>query len=543
MFGSDTQKFTTLWTSMPSVEAAFSNIKCTHVSKHPEVAHGLRNDGTYKSAEAAAYPDGMNRAPAKSIMGSQDRRLLHRSSLRSSAAPCSRSAVYGTVQAGRLFSQKFRGALLEIGFEPSLDDEGVFRLDHRLGRIILATHVDDGIGGASTPEVLAWMYEQLEVKGFDFSQKGPWDTVLGFGCTRNHANRSVTLTARKQITDLAREHLCDEVAKSLNPPTPTDQSIMSLQPPPSETDAERAANEGWRSRARSLKGALIHIAHAHPAIQNGISRACKYMTTPTHESYAAAKRILAWLNNRLDLGVTFGAPHLRALDDLAPSAEPIMPMASERDYSLVCCVDSDLPGTPMQPRDTESDEPIDRASHRAQLGYNISFAGGSLEASSRRQASTAVDTPAAELFAASTAAAILVLIVSVVKFASFGRLDTTPVRIWCDNEAAVLVSKDATSIKRLAYIARRCTRAPARSGFVTQITYHIYSNNICRGAGPICMLRACRECCPGCHHSEAVPAPRNWLVSRRHFGHPTAFDGSMSAGAAGCTGCRCSDPR
>ena len=68
MFGSDTQKFTTLWTSMPSVEAAFSNVKCTHVGKHPEVAHGLKNDGTYKSAEATAYPDGMNQALASSIM-------------------------------------------------------------------------------------------------------------------------------------------------------------------------------------------------------------------------------------------------------------------------------------------------------------------------------------------------------------------------------------------------------------------------------------------------------------------------------------------
>ena len=36
------------------------------------------------------------------------------------------------------------------------------------------------------------------------------------------------------------------------------------------------------------------------------------------------------------------------------------------------------------------------------------------------------------------------------------KLGDQPVRIWCDNEAAVLVSKDATSIKRLAYIARRC---------------------------------------------------------------------------------------
>ena len=39
----------------------------------------------------------------------------------------------------------------------------------------------------------------------------------------------------------------------------------------------------------------------------------------------------------------------------------------------------------MQPRDAESDEPIDHVSHRAQLGYNVSFAGGSLKASSSRR--------------------------------------------------------------------------------------------------------------------------------------------------------------
>ena len=31
-----------------------------------------------------------------------------------------------------------------------------------------------------------------------------------------------------------------------------------------------------------------------------------------------------------------------------------------------------------------------------------------------------------------------------------------PVCMWCDNTAAVLAASDATSIKRLAYIARRC---------------------------------------------------------------------------------------
>ena len=32
---------------------------------------------------------------------------------------------------------------------------------------------------------------------------------------------------------------------------------------------------------------------------------------------------------------------------------------------------------------------------------------------------------------------------------------TTPVPLWCDNEACIMVSKDATSLKRLSYITRR----------------------------------------------------------------------------------------
>ena len=75
---------------------------------------------------------------------------------------------------------------------------------------------------------------------------------------------------------------------------------------------------------------------------------------------------------------------------------------------------------------------------------------------SRRQQSTAIDTPAAELFAASTAAARLVSIRGVHQFVTFGQLATRPTPVWCDNEACCLISQDATSLKRLAYVARRC---------------------------------------------------------------------------------------
>ena len=119
--------------------------------------------------------------------------------------------------------------------------------------------------------------------------------------------------------------------------------------------------------------------------------------------------------------------------------------------------DSDLSGRGLKAMsaDDARRNPPDRASSRSQLGYEFSLAGGSFEAVSRRQHSVALDTAAAELFAASTAAAHLINITGVLRFLSFGILGNDPVPMWCDNDACCLVTRDASSLKRLAYIARR----------------------------------------------------------------------------------------
>jgi hypothetical protein len=57
------------------------------------------------------------------------------------------------------------------------------------------------------------------------------------------------------------------------------------------------------------------------------------MATPTHESWAASKRILAWLSHRADLGVTYGASHLTSAADLTPPKDSLLPMGDVRDFS------------------------------------------------------------------------------------------------------------------------------------------------------------------------------------------------------------------
>jgi hypothetical protein len=153
------------------------------------------------------------------------------------------------------------------------------------------------------------------------------------------------------------------------------------------------------------------------------------MATPTHESYAAAKpSILAWLFHSADLGVAYGASHLTCAADLLPPKDALLPMGDVRDYSLFCTVDSDLPGKGLPVRNVEDTTPfIDKQSHTA-----LSLATRSpslarvlcmcMEAVSRRQHSTAVDTAAAEIFAASVTGAVLVSTTSVLDFVSFGAL-------------------------------------------------------------------------------------------------------------------------
>ena len=91
------------------------------------------------------------------------------------------------------------------------------------------------------------------------------------------------------------------------------------------------------------------------------------------------------------------------------------------------------PSTPQQPQPTVNQQPnSSRGTSPTRIDDTLATA-----ASKPR-----VDVAAAELFTASTAAAVLIFVNNVVRFLSFHELGDQAIRIWCDNEAAVLVSKE-----------------------------------------------------------------------------------------------------
>jgi len=113
--------------------------------------------------------------------------------------------VYGDPGAARAWAKRFDTFLKSIGASFTDVDVNLGRIDHALGFIIYAKYVDEVVGAGSTDAVITWFQTAIDAE-FPGCTHGPWDTVLGFGVTRNRVNRTVSVNATKLIRDLVGRH-------------------------------------------------------------------------------------------------------------------------------------------------------------------------------------------------------------------------------------------------------------------------------------------------------------------------------------------------
>ena len=288
--------------------------------------------------------------------------------------------------------------------------------------------VDDVIAAAESDEVRQKFIAALREK-FTVDDRGELEWALGMKVQYDRPRRRVTLSSEARILALAEQHGVETKAMRKYA-TPADVTILEMN------GGDELNREGVE-RAQRLIGALIYISTTcRPDIAHAVYRCATYMSKPNSKVWSAALRILGYLLNTAQRGITYDGRSVPG-DDLSALHAPFGPTGADARAKGHLHLVSDANWEVA----------------RSISGYAIMYAGAALTWSCKRQPATALSSTEAETYSASAAAAELLWERELM--AELGETPPGPSTLWVDNAGAVAVAQDVQSVGRSRHIARR----------------------------------------------------------------------------------------
>ena len=212
--------------------------------------------------------------------------------------------LYGLRQSGRVWYQKLRDALLELGFTPSAADPCVFIRLYDGNLSIIFTHVDDLGLICNSVSIVAQLKGEL-AKYFPISDLGEVHHLLGIKITRDRDKHTIALSQERYILDLLRKFGFE----SANPVrTPLDTSTrLSKDMSPTGAASDNDQQEYRDFPYQSIVGSLMHAAvMTRPDIAHAVQQVVQFMSDPQPAHCVAVKRILRYLRGTANHQLTFG---------------------------------------------------------------------------------------------------------------------------------------------------------------------------------------------------------------------------------------------
>ena len=171
-------------------------------------------------------------------------------------------------------------------------------------------------------------------------------------------------------------------------------------------------------RYRSLVGSLIYLTNTRPDIMHSVSIVSRYMSQPTKSHFAAAKRILRYLQGTKKIGVKY---------------------VKEEQCKLVGFSDSDWASS-LDDRKSTS-------------GYVFSLGSNVISWSSRKQKTVALSSAEAEYISATDCACEAIWLRRILKDLQMEQKE--PTKIYCDNMSAIAMTKNPFFHARSKHIELR----------------------------------------------------------------------------------------
>jgi hypothetical protein len=332
--------------------------------------------------------------------------------------------IYGTKQAPHEWNVDLSDFIeKKMGFTRCKSDTCIFVKMSRSGKvIILGVFVDDLIPSYHKEDEVEWHEYQAElVTKYDVKDKGDATWVLGMEVSRDRRSRLILVTHRLYQKNMLEKYGMSE--SSFNK-TPADVEKLSIKDCPSTIEEEKSVD---RRQYMAMVGSLMYLSiTTRPDISYAVSQLSRYMQFPGAKHVVAAKRVMRYIKGTPNHGLRFDGRIMQQQEE------------QQKKITIAALCDADWGG--------EGDE------RKSRSGYIVKINGCIVAYASKMQKTVALSSAEAEYYAISAAIQEVTWIYAVLKEVLMGTISIDVPLLWCDNRAAISISKNDIHHDRTKHI-------------------------------------------------------------------------------------------
>jgi hypothetical protein len=318
--------------------------------------------------------------------------------------------LYRLMQAAREWNKRLNAAMVEMGYVRITVDHCVYTRMTKVGTSIVAVHVDDMVATASTAEEMMNLKADLR-KVFDLVDLGEVQWLLGMGVKRDRKLKTIALSQTAYIEKISKRLRLDNA----NPIwTPLDKNVIlsKAQCPMTEHKQEDMKKHPYLVAVGSMMYAAMGT---RPDVAFAVAHLSQFSSNPRQTHWTAAQRVIRYLLTTKDKCLMLGG------------SKPL---------TLVGYTDSDW-GSDVNCR-------------RSVSGYVFTLGGGAITWSSKKQPTVVTSSTEGEYMASCHATKEAIWLRTLLKLIGFGQ--TVATTIYCDNESAIMLTKDPSFHARTKHI-------------------------------------------------------------------------------------------
>ena len=323
-----------------------------------------------------------------------------------------KKSIYGLKQASRQWYYKFHGVITSFSFIENPMDQCIYQKVSGSKTCFLVLYVDD-ILLATNDKGMMHGVKQLLSKNFDMKDMGEASYVIGIKIHRDRSRGILGLSQETYINKILERFRMKDCSPSVAPIMKGDKLSLN-QCPKNDLENESMKNIPYASVVGSLMYAQVCT---RPDIAYAVGVLGRYQSNPGVDHWRAAKKVMRYLQGTKDYMLMY-----RQTDNLD--------LVGYSDEDFAGCVDY----------------------RKSTFGYIFIMAGGAVSWRSVKQTLIATSTMEAEFVSCFQATSQGVWLKSFISGLRVMDSISRPLKIFCDNSAAVFLAKNNKSGSRSKHI-------------------------------------------------------------------------------------------